>query len=191
MIILDTNVLSELMRPEPSAAVVGWMGAQPLAALHVTTLSYAEILLGVDLLPEGRRRRQLAEQADGLFAEDFAGRVLPFDLAAAPAYAAIAGRRQRAGQPLGAVDGMIAAIARAYGASALSTWQPARHASPHRSAAQSFTPPCGRKSPAATPGRPRRGRAGTERPSSDAGADGSGRRSWRAPTGSAAPAPVT
>ncbi len=117
MIILDTNVISELMRAEPDPAVLRWMAAQPLAALHVTTLTCAEILLGIDLLPEGKRRRQLAEQAEGLFAEDFAGRILAFDLAVAPAYAAVAGQRQRTGQPLGAIDGMIAAIARVHGAS--------------------------------------------------------------------------
>jgi toxin FitB len=117
VIILDTNVVSELMRPEPAPAVLRWMAAQPLAALHVTALTCAEVLLGIELLPEGRRRRQLAEQAKGLFAEDFAGRVLAFDLAAAPAYAAVAGQRGRAGRPIGAVDAMIAAIARAHGAS--------------------------------------------------------------------------
>lgn len=116
MIVLDTNIISELMRPEPSAAVVRWMGAQPLAALYVASLTQAEILLGIELLPEGRRRQQLAEQARGLFVEDFAGRILAFDSVAAPAYAAIASRRQQAGQPLGVVDGMIVAIARAHGA---------------------------------------------------------------------------
>lgn len=117
MIILDTNVVSELMRPEPAPAVLRWMAAQPLAALHVTALTCAEVLLGIELLPEGKRRRQLAEQAEGLFVEDFAGRVLAFDLAAAPAYAAVVGQRGRAGRPIGAVDAMIAAIARAHGAS--------------------------------------------------------------------------
>jgi predicted nucleic acid-binding protein len=116
MIVLDTNVLSELMRPEPAASVIRWMSAQPLAALYVTTLSYAEILFGIDLLPEGRRRQHLAEQATTMFSEDFAGRVLGFDVAAAPPYAAIAGQRRRAGQPLSAIDGMIAAIAHAHGA---------------------------------------------------------------------------
>lgn len=116
MIVLDTNVLSELMRPEPAPPVIRWMSDQPLAALYVTTLSYAEILLGIDLLPEGRRRQHLAEQAATMFSEDFAGRVLGFDIAAAPTYAAIAGQRRRAGQPLAAIDGMIAAIAQAHGA---------------------------------------------------------------------------
>jgi predicted nucleic acid-binding protein len=92
MIVLDTNVLSELMRLEPAAPVIRWMSDQPLAALYVTTLSYAEILLGIDLLPEGRRRQHLAEQATTMFREDFAGRVLGFDIAAAPTYATIAGQ---------------------------------------------------------------------------------------------------
>ena len=115
MIVLDTNVLSELMRPEPAAAVLDWMAAQP-AALHVTTPTCAEILFGIALMAEGRRRQNLAEQAERMFAEDFAGRILGFDLAAAAAYAAIAAERQRAGQRLSPVDGMIAAIARVHGA---------------------------------------------------------------------------
>ena len=115
MILLDTNVLSELMRPEPEAAVLQWMAAQT-DALYVTALSYAEILFGIDLLPKGRRRQRLGEQAVAMFTEDFAGRILSFDLATAPAYAAIAGKRQRAGQRLSPVDGMIAAIAQVHGA---------------------------------------------------------------------------
>ncbi|GGC70372.1 ribonuclease VapC [Siccirubricoccus deserti] len=116
MIILDTHVLSELMRPEPAASVVRWMNAQPLSALRVTALSYAEILLGIASLPDGQRRDQLAEQAEGLFLKDFAGRILCFEPAAAPAYAALAAQRRQAGQPLGAVEGMIAAIAHVHGA---------------------------------------------------------------------------
>jgi toxin FitB len=115
MILLDTNVLSELMRPEPEAAVLDWMSAQT-DALYVTALSYAEILFGIDLLPKGRRRQRLGEQAAAMFTEDFAGRILSFDLAVAPAYAAIAGKRQKAGQRLSPVDGMIAAIAQVHGA---------------------------------------------------------------------------
>jgi len=71
MIILDTNVLSELMRPEPEAVVLHWMIAQT-DALYVTALSYAEILLGIDLLPQGQRRQRLGEQASAMFTEDFA-----------------------------------------------------------------------------------------------------------------------
>ena len=116
MIVLDTNVLSELMRPEPEAAVLQWMSAQT-DALYVTALSYAEILLGIDLLPKGRRRQRLGEQAAAMFAEDFAGRILSFDLATAPVYAAIAGKRQKAGQRLSPIDGMIAAVAHVHDAS--------------------------------------------------------------------------
>jgi toxin FitB len=116
MIILDTNVISELMRPEPAASVLRWMSAQPAGVLHVTTISYAEILFGLYLMPDGRRRQRLTEQAMTMFFEDFAGCVLGFDMAAGPAYAAIVGDRQRAGRPLNPVDGMIASIARIYGA---------------------------------------------------------------------------
>jgi predicted nucleic acid-binding protein len=116
MIVLDTNVLSELMRPEPETAVLHWMVAQT-DTLCVTVLSYAEILFGIDLLPKGRRRQRLGEQAAAMFTEDFAGRILNFDLATAPAYAAIASRRQKAGQRLSPIDGMIAAIAHVHGAS--------------------------------------------------------------------------
>jgi len=116
MIVLDTNVLSELMRPEPEATVLQWMSAQT-DALYVTALSYAEILLGIDLLPKGKRRQRLGEQATAMFTEDFAGRILSFDLATAPAYATIAGKRQKAGQRLSPIDGMIAAVAHVHGAS--------------------------------------------------------------------------
>jgi predicted nucleic acid-binding protein len=115
MIILDTNVLSELMRPEPEAMVLQWMTAQT-DALYVTALSYAEILLGIDLLPQGQRRQRLDKQATAMFIEDFAGRILGFDRATAPAYAALVGARQRAGQRLNPVDGMIAAIAHVHNA---------------------------------------------------------------------------
>lgn len=116
MILLDTNVLSELMRPRPEDVVLRWVANQPAAALHVSSVSYAEILFGIGLLPAGKRQRALAEQAEAMFAEDFAGRILSFDPAAAPAYAAIAGRRRRAGTPLQPLDAMIAAIAQAHGA---------------------------------------------------------------------------
>ena len=116
MIILDTNVISELMRPEPATAVLHWMSVQPAGVLHVTTISYAEILFGLYVMPNGRRRQRLAEQAESMFCEDFAGRVLGFDMAATPAYATIVGARQQSGHPLHPVDGMIAAIAQAQGA---------------------------------------------------------------------------
>ena len=116
MILLDTNMLSELMRPEPAGAVPAWMRLQSAAQLYVGSISFAEILYGIDLLPEGKRRRALAEQAEGMFTEDFAGRMLSFDPAAAPAYVAITGGRRRTGNPITPLDAMIAAIARTHGA---------------------------------------------------------------------------
>ncbi|MCW2239338.1 PIN domain-containing protein [Azospirillum canadense] len=97
MIILDTNVLSELMRPNPSAAVVRWIAGQTATDLCTTAVTQAEILYGLVLLPEGKRRNDLLTAAGQMFAEDFAGRVLPFDGAAAEAFALLAAGRRRAG----------------------------------------------------------------------------------------------
>lgn len=116
MIIVDTNVVSELMRPAPSEAVLMWVAAQPAARLFTTTITQAEILFGVALLPEGRRRSGLATAAKQMFVEDFADRVLPFDAVAADAFAPIAGMRRQQGRPMGAFDAQIAAIAASRGA---------------------------------------------------------------------------
>lgn len=111
MIILDTNVLSELMRPSPNDAVLAWIAARPRAELHTTSITQAEILHGIALMPEGRRRSDLLSAADAMFAEDLAGRVLPFDGAAAAAFAALASARRRMGRPIAGFDALIAAIA--------------------------------------------------------------------------------
>jgi hypothetical protein len=95
VIALDTNVLSELMRSEPAAAVFAWVSAQPRATLYTTSVSKAEILYGIAVLPEGRRRLALAAAAEAMFADDFEGRVLPFDEAAAVHYAEIVAARPR------------------------------------------------------------------------------------------------
>ncbi len=116
MIVLDTNVISELMRPRPDPAVMGWVAAQPRATLYTTGINQAEILHGVAALPSGRRRAALAAAADAIFAEDLAGRILPFDGRAAPHYAEIVTARRRAGKPIEGFDALIAAIARAAGA---------------------------------------------------------------------------
>ena len=116
MIVLDTNVLSELMRPAPSEAVLRWVGGQPAASLFTTTVTQAEILFGLALLPEGRRRSDLLMAAEQMFVEDFAGRVLPFDAMAATAFAPIAAGRRQKGRPTGAFDAQIAAIASSRGA---------------------------------------------------------------------------
>lgn len=116
MIVLDTTVLSELMRGAPADAVTRWFAGQPAAALYTTAITECEILLGIQLLPAGKRRRALESAAAAMFQEDFAGRVLPFARDAARRYADIAAARQRAGHPIAAFDAQIAAITQAAGA---------------------------------------------------------------------------
>jgi predicted nucleic acid-binding protein len=116
VIVLDTNVLSELMRSQPAAAVFAWVAAQPRAALYTTSVNKAEILCGIAALPEGRRRAALAAAAEAMFTDDFAGRVLPFDEEAAVHYAEIVAARRREGRPIEAFDAQIAATARVAGA---------------------------------------------------------------------------
>lgn len=112
MIVLDTNVLSETLRPKPSSKVMEWMRLEPLSALFTTTITEAELFYGIALLPRGRRRQSLESVVEMIFAEDLAGRVLPFDSAAAREYADIAAARRRAGRPMSEADAQIAAIAR-------------------------------------------------------------------------------
>ncbi len=116
MIVLDTNVLSELMRPEPHPAVLAWVAAQPRATLYTTSVNRAEILYGIAAMSEGRRRTALAAAAEAIFTEDMAGYVLPFDGAAAARYAEIVAARRRAGSPMEALDALIAATAVTVGA---------------------------------------------------------------------------
>ena len=117
MIVLDTNVLSEVLRPAPSERVLAWLGRQPRAALFTTTVTRGELFYGVRLLPEGQRKTALLEAVRGLFDTDLAGQVLSFDSDAADAYADIAAARRAAGRPISQFDAMIAAIARSRGAS--------------------------------------------------------------------------
>ena len=117
MIVLDTNVISELMRAEPHPAVVSWVARQPRALLYTTYINQAEILYGIRALPEGRRRTALAAAAEAVFAEDFAGRILPFEAAAAARYADIVVARRQAGNPIEGFDALIAATALGAGAS--------------------------------------------------------------------------
>ncbi|MCC6662589.1 MAG: type II toxin-antitoxin system VapC family toxin [Polyangiaceae bacterium] len=113
MIVLDTNVLSELMSPTPSKAVTRWVSRHPASVLYSTTITQAEILYGILLLPSGRRRKTIAALAEAMFEQDFAGRLLAFDSRAARAYAEIAVSRRRSGRPISHFDAQIAAIARA------------------------------------------------------------------------------
>jgi predicted nucleic acid-binding protein len=112
----NTNVISELMRGEPHPAVLAWVAAQPRALLYTTHINQAEILYGIAALPEGRRRAALAAAAAAMFAEDFGGRMLPFEAAAAARYPGVVLARRRAGTPIEKFDALIAAIALAAGA---------------------------------------------------------------------------
>lgn len=111
MILLDTNVLSEFMHPQPSVSVVAWLDQQPAGEVYTSAVSRAEIELGLMLMPPGKRQEALSQAAWAMFAEDFAGRCLPFDEDAARHYAAIVSARTRAGRPISVEDAQIAAIA--------------------------------------------------------------------------------
>jgi toxin FitB len=117
MIILDTNVLSEVMKPSPSPQVMTWLGQYPALRLFTATITQAEILYGVELLPKGRRRTALQAAVEATFAEEFAGRILPFDSEAAGAFRHVALARRALGRPVTQFDAQIAAIALARGAS--------------------------------------------------------------------------
>ena len=116
MILLDTNVISELMRPQPAPAGLDWFAAHDAGALYFSAIGEAELRTGAAILPAGKRRDSLTAAIDAMIAEDFAGRVLSFDSAAAKAYAAIAAARRTAGRPIMEADCQIAAIARVQGA---------------------------------------------------------------------------
>jgi predicted nucleic acid-binding protein len=110
VIVLDTNVLSELMRPNPSIRVIAWMRQRPRPQMAVTSITEAEIFYGVELLPPGKRRNQFLSEAEAMFAEDFGGLPLPFDSEAARLYARIASARRAMGKPISVPDAQIAAI---------------------------------------------------------------------------------
>jgi toxin FitB len=113
MIILDTNVISEAMSSSPNPRMSRWLADQPTALLFTTTITLAEILYGIELLPAGKRRSGLLLTAESMFPKLFAERVLPFDEAAARAFAPIAVRRRSTGRPITLFDAQIAAIAKA------------------------------------------------------------------------------
>lgn len=116
MIVLDTNVLSELLRPAPDPAVIMWLGTQTPAQVFTTAITEAEIRYGVARLEAGRRREGLMAAITAIFTEDFAGRVLAFDAECATAYADIVAARERTGRPISQFDAQIAAIARMHDA---------------------------------------------------------------------------
>lgn len=114
--LLDTNVLSELLRSQPAPAVLAWFAEQPPESLFVSAITQAEMMLGARLLPAGKRRKALEMALVAMFAEDFAGRILPFDSASVDAYVEIVGERREMGRPISQFDAQIAAIARRTGA---------------------------------------------------------------------------
>ena len=116
MIILDTNVISELMKESPAPRVKQWLDSQPLSNVFTTSVTEAEILLGIEILPHGRKRNALHNVAAGMFAEMFADRILPFGSDASHFFASIWASRRRAEGPIGQFDCQIAAIARVHGA---------------------------------------------------------------------------
>lgn len=116
MIIFDTDVLSELMRPKPSTRVVAWVAKQPAAEVFTTAITEAEIFYGIELLAKGKRREGLLAAAEAMFAEDLAGRVFAFDSDTARIFSKIGAHRRALGKPISHADAQIAAISQARGA---------------------------------------------------------------------------
>ena len=110
MIILDTNVISEAMKPEPNPAVTKWLNDQPAETLYLSSITLAELLFGIGMLPEGRRKNSLTEMLEGLL-ELFGERILTFNIDAARCYADLAVKARASGRGLPVPDGYIAAIA--------------------------------------------------------------------------------
>ena len=116
MIILDTNVVSELLRALPAQAVEAWLASQDGGDIYLTAVSEAELRYGVVIMANSKRQKLLAESVDGMLREDFRERILPFDSAAAHEYASIGVERQAMGRPISQFDCQIAAIARLHSA---------------------------------------------------------------------------
>jgi toxin FitB len=116
VIVLDANVISELARQEPDSAVLSWLDAQEASTLATTAIAAAELLYGVARLPDGRRKRELSVVIRGILAEEFHGRVLPFDARASVWYTEIVAGRDRIGRPIAVADAQVAAICRDVGA---------------------------------------------------------------------------
>lgn len=115
MIILDTNVISEPMKSQGDSAVREWLDRQEAETLYVTATSLSELLTGIELLPTGKRRSNLAQALTRLMEKLFGPRILPFDGAAAIAYASVIGRTRAAGYTISVADAQIAAIAQVTG----------------------------------------------------------------------------
>lgn len=116
MIILDTNVLSEVLRPRPHPAVVAWLQVQARSELFTTSITHGEMLYGVNVLPSGRSKAGLEDAVRAIFTQDMAGHVLAYDGTAADAFAMLAAARRRRGLPISQSDAMIAGVALSRGA---------------------------------------------------------------------------
>ena len=116
MIVLDTHVVSEIMRPAPDSNVLSWLNMQVAEELWLNSVVVSELLFGITRLPAGARKRQLADTFSAMLSEDFAGRILAFDLEAAVIYAELAAGGEAKGRPLAMAEGQIAAICLAQGA---------------------------------------------------------------------------
>jgi len=116
MIILDTNVISELLRSAPEPKVEHWLSAQDGLNVYLTSISEAELRYGLAIMGNGKRRAALVDAVDRILREDLAGRILPFDSDAAQSYATIAAARRAAGRPIAQADCQIASIAHSRGA---------------------------------------------------------------------------
>jgi toxin FitB len=115
VIVLDTNVVSELMRKAPEPRVVSWVDRVSASDVLVTAVTAAKLMYGVARLPDGRRKREHIK-VEGLLSEDFQDQILPFDAPAATHYAEIVASRERAGRPISMADAQIAAICRNWSA---------------------------------------------------------------------------
>ena len=116
MIVLDTNVISELARQAPDPGALSWLDSLEVSDVATTAVTAAELRYGVARLPDGHRKRELTVVIRGILTEDFHGRVLPFDERASVRYAEIVTGRERIGRPIGVADAQIAAICRDLGA---------------------------------------------------------------------------
>lgn len=114
MIVLDTNVISELMRSHADPTVVAWVDEQASDELYLTAVATAELRYGLARLPDGRRKSDLADRIERTLEEDFADRILPFDDDAAAHYADLVVSRERQGMPISMADAQIAAICRSF-----------------------------------------------------------------------------
>ena len=116
MIILDTNVVSETMKPAPARRPMEWLGAQPAMDVYLTTITEAEVLTGIALMPAGRRRNLVKTAWEALLEQLYGERILSFDRGAAKEVAHVVSSRRRLGRPIALADAQIAAIARSHGA---------------------------------------------------------------------------